>query len=173
MAEKIFTPNTLRNKNIKKSTLGQKAFELLVLSGKIAVFTGLTVGVVSGGAWVFDKLTGTPAAAEEFKSGKSTDIYANANIQSITLESGARLRSEPVVTDKADPTNIVDSVEQKTTIQTSNEVLIKDSSEANGKWYGIPIKNVEDVIPKFDDQDDKDNYVWVNELGVQKIEKDN
>lgn len=86
----------------------------------------------------------------------------DTTIESVTLDKGARLRSEPLVGDSLHGEgNLLDTVDDTMTVEANQDIQVKEDL-ANGDWYGIPAESLKRVDPDLDIKGDKDGVVWVN-----------
>jgi hypothetical protein len=123
---------TEREKRIRKLTIGAIG---LVLG--LATITGAT-GCVARSMGEVDK-----------------------HITSVTIETGARLRSDPNVADvnNGDSPNLLATNDTTFTVEANNDIKSTNDSD----WYGIPAESLKRVDPDLDVSGDKDGVIWVNQ----------
>ena len=95
---------------------------------------------------------------------------ADASISSISLAENANLRYDPNV-GTGDENNLIDQLDAAVTVDPESDVRVLHGTE-NGTWYGVNSEDISTAIPNFDDLEDKDSIVWVNEQNVESIQKD-
>jgi hypothetical protein len=109
---------------------------------------------------------GNTGTKTELITPSPNSIYAgeeDENITSVTISDGARLRSEPVVSDfeEGAPSNVVDTTDSTMKIKGNKKVLVH--YDVNGEWFGVPADSLMRVDPDLKLRGDSDGYVWVNE----------
>lgn len=128
----------------------------------------ILVALLAGGIHYLSKVG---AGGGDFKD--NTDLFNSDNtIQEITLKPNANIRYDHT-TGGQDVNNLIESVKDETKVPIDKDtVYIHDEGEAgNGKWYGLPATDLEKV--GIDASVDKDGIAWVNEQGVDHIERAN
>lgn len=126
----------------------------LKLSLKRFGATALVIGVLAGG------ITGCKTQA---KGESKADFFGKVDpsIESITLEEGARIRSDPYVADKEDPSNSLAQIDRDIVLKAQNQIRVSEDV-INGDWYGIPKAEASKLTSDPDIANDKDGVVWVN-----------
>ena len=89
----------------------------------------------------------------------------DATIQTIYLESGARLRYDPNVEDGEFTNNLYKEITIKPDtavipVETPDGAYLYRQDIANETWYGIPVEDLQ--VVGYDASKDKDGVVWVS-----------
>lgn len=92
----------------------------------------------------------------------------DTSISSITLEQGANIRFDPEVKNAVTGPTLIESTDAEVTVTTDEGVRVLEDTN-NGTWYGFEATQ----IPDLGNTNDKDGIVWVNEAGIDSIERNN
>jgi len=131
----------------------------------------ITASLIAGGVGVAALGVGGLVSMEGGSSHGAELGTPDNTIESITLSPDAHLRLDPYVGDPKDDTaNDVLDLPAQVTIDANHDIRVLTDPNS-GTWYGIPIGEVSAVIPDANGINDKDSILWVNEQGVEKVNK--
>lgn len=103
------------------------------------------MGVV-GGAGIVHATSGKSIPKTPDEIALQVDGYVNDDITSLSIAEGARIRSQPSVTeDAAGTTNLLDTTNRAINVKTDNNVVV--SHDVNGDWYTIPTASLKRIDP--------------------------
>jgi len=92
----------------------------------------------------------------------------DTTIESITLNPDANLRFDPYAGEGEDNNRVL-SLGAQITIDADHDIRVLEGTN-NGTWYGISLEDVKEIVPSVDTTD-KDGIIWVNEQGVESIDR--
>ncbi|HEY8885928.1 MAG TPA: hypothetical protein VIM31_00285 [Candidatus Microsaccharimonas sp.] len=93
----------------------------------------------------------------------------DGTIESITLAPGANIRFDPYMSDESTNTEAL-HLDTQVVIDANHDIRVLDGTN-NGTWYGVPVADMTTAIPDIASKGDKDGIVWVNEQGVDNVER--
>lgn len=89
------------------------------------------------------------------------------SIYSLTLSPDANLRYDPNMGND-DNNTLIGQPGEETLVVSEDGIRVLDDTN-NGTWYGIDSSKLAEAIPNFNNRNDKDGIIWVNEQGVTHI----
>lgn len=126
-----------------------------------------TLAIGATGAAVTAGLAGIASFADGDDNSERGDL--NPAISSITVTPDANFRLDPKVDDDTTGPNTALHLGAEFTIDTAHDIRVLEDTN-NGTWYGIPIDDIEKVVPEAANVNDQDGLLWVNEQGVRSVE---
>jgi hypothetical protein len=144
-----------KNEKNKSKNLGMKILALIA-----------TIGVsISGCSFIKEMERGS----ENPKKYGELD----PSVIQVLIEDGANLRFDPYYA--SDGSNLIEqNIGGSVTVETPNGAYLTNQDEysRDGTWVGVSVEDIKNAMPNFDDKNDKDGWVWINEQ-KSKVIKEN
>lgn len=123
-------------------------------------------GIVAGGAMLAAGMYGL-STMEGGNANGAERGEVDQSIYSLTLSPDANLRHDPNTGD-VNTNTLIGQPGEETVVVSEDGIRVLDDTN-NGTWYGIESSKLAEAIPSFNNGNDKDGIIWVNEQGVTHI----